>query len=67
MVSRQFYSLSEIETILGIGKTTVFKYVREGKIPSVLVVGKRLVPKSFVDETIAQAMEQAEDSAGVAV
>lgn len=67
MVSRQFYSLSEIETILGIGKTTVFKYVREGKIPSVLLVGKRLVPKSFVDELIAQAMEQAEDSAGVAV
>jgi excisionase family DNA binding protein len=46
---KQFYTVSEIATILGITRNGIYGYVRKGLIPHVRLGDRVLIPKSFVD------------------
>lgn len=42
----------EVKAILGIGRNTVYKYLKEGTIRSIRIAGKYRVPKEYLAEFI---------------
>jgi excisionase family DNA binding protein len=41
---RRAYRINDFCKTFGLGRTSVYKLIREGKLPSVLVGGRRLIP-----------------------
>lgn len=62
MEERAFYRISEVATMLGIGKSLAYRLVSEGKIPSVYLAGcrSRRVPAKALRQWI-QVQESSED------
>ena len=51
---RLLYSAPEAARSLGIGRSTLEKEIAEGRLHSVKIRGRRLVPASALDEYIAR-------------
>jgi excisionase family DNA binding protein len=45
MLERPFYTIDESTRIIPFKKSTIFEMIRKGKISSVKVGGKRLIPR----------------------
>jgi prophage regulatory protein len=47
--AKRLIRLAEVATMLGIGRSTIYKYVGEGKFPLPVKVGERSVPWKLAD------------------
>ncbi len=52
MAEKRCYTVKEIQEMLGISRTTIYKLLKEGKFPYVVLGGKYLVSKKYFDEWI---------------
>lgn len=48
------YTVSEVATILGIGRNTAYESCRSGEIPNVKIGGRILIPCSAIDELLGE-------------
>jgi excisionase family DNA binding protein len=64
LLDKVLLTYDETASLLGVSKSTVQKYVREGKL-TVIPLGpqKRKIPRTSIDEWIAQLVEQAKAKA----
>ena len=49
-MTKKFYSVKEVATILGVSKSLIYAGVQKGKIPHRRIMGRILIPASFVDD-----------------
>lgn len=56
-VSRMAYSITEARTALGIGQSTIYQLIAAGKLRTVKVGGRRLVPSEALAELLAGGAE----------
>jgi len=64
-VEKQYFTIHELSEVIPISVSTIRRRIREGKIPSTQLGGKRtrhLIPASFLTEMKAQKSEQRHDS-----
>jgi excisionase family DNA binding protein len=47
-------SVEEASRALGIGKSTAFKYIREGKLPALRLGRRILIPKAKLEKLLEQ-------------
>ena len=52
---RKFYSMRETAEVLNVAYITIFEYCKKGKIPSIMLGHKRLVPIAYIDNLVEQA------------
>lgn len=50
---RLVYTVSEVQQLLGLGRSTTWDRIHDGSIPSVKVGGRVLVPKTALDAMLA--------------
>ncbi len=55
-MEKKFLSVAEVATILGIHEITAYRWCESGKLPSLRLGGRRLVPVSAIDSLLAQAL-----------
>lgn len=53
------YSVNESAEVLGIGRTLLFELIREGRIPSVKLGHRRLIPRSDLEEFVQSLQREA--------
>jgi len=51
-VERQGYNVSESARIVGVGRTTMHKMIREGRIRPVKIGARTVIPKSEIDRLL---------------
>jgi excisionase family DNA binding protein len=51
-VERQGYNVSESARIVGVGRTTMHKMIREGRIRPVKIGTRTVIPKSEIDRLL---------------
>ncbi len=51
-VERQGYNVSEGARIVGVGRTTMHKMIREGRIRPVKIGARTIIPKSEIDRLL---------------
>ena len=49
-MTKKFYSVKEVAAILGVSKSLIYASVQQGKIPHRRIMGRILIPASFVDD-----------------
>lgn len=49
----KLYDINSVTEVTGLGRTTIFTLIREGKLRSVKVGRRRMVPAAALDEFIA--------------
>ena len=49
-MSKKFYSVKEVADILGVSKSLIYAGVQQGKIPHRRVMGRILIPASFIED-----------------
>ncbi|MBQ3444936.1 MAG: helix-turn-helix domain-containing protein [Selenomonadaceae bacterium] len=47
---KKFYSVKEVAAILGVSKSLIYAAVQKCKIPHRRIMGRILIPASFVDD-----------------
>lgn len=47
---QQYYTISQFARALGITNMTVYRWIKDGRIKTVRVAGKRMIPKSELRE-----------------
>lgn len=55
-VERLTYTVEEAAGAIGCGRTSVFRLLREGKLRSIRVGSRRLIPREEIDRFIASSM-----------
>lgn len=53
-VERLAYRAPEVAKLLGVSRTTVFAWVKDGTIPSIRVGGTVMIPRSGLEEWLAR-------------
>lgn len=51
-MERKAYKQVEVAKMMGVHRNSVYRWVRDGKIKSVLVAGVRMIPASEIDEIV---------------
>ncbi len=51
-VERQGYNVSESARIVGVGRTTMHKMIREGRIRPIKIGARTIVPRSEIDRIL---------------
>jgi len=51
-VERQGYNVGESARIVGVGRTTMHKMIREGRIRPVKIGARTIIPKSEIDRLL---------------
>ncbi len=51
-IERQGYNVSESARIVGVGRTTMHKMIREGRIRPVKIGARTIIPKSEIDRLL---------------
>jgi excisionase family DNA binding protein len=54
--SRRFISVKDVAPRLGLSKITVYRMVEDGRIPSVKLGSRRLIPEAAIDSLLLAAM-----------
>jgi excisionase family DNA binding protein len=57
----QFFSVREVAAILNLSKSAVSQAIKRGRIPAIRVSCWPLVPKSWVEDTIAESQRIAKN------
>ncbi len=52
-VERQGYNVSESARIVGVGRTTMHKMIREGRIRPVKIGARTVIPRSEIDRLLS--------------
>ena len=55
---KEFYTVPEVRKILRLSKSTVYRYVKTGVIPSVMVGNKILVSQRAIEDFHRAAMKK---------
>ena len=55
---KQFYTISEAKNILRISRTTLYRRLCSGEIPSVKIGGRVLIPASFFNQLTQLSLQQ---------
>lgn len=63
MTERLAYSIAEAADAIGISQDTVYRLIQRGKVHSVLVGKRRLVPRASLLELLGISNEEPEDRA----
>ena len=58
---KEFYTVPEVRKVLCLSKSTVYRYIKTGVIPSVKVGNKILVSRKIIEEFHEAAMKKRED------
>jgi excisionase family DNA binding protein len=53
MVEKQVYSLKEVQSLLGFGRSAVYAAIHSGEIPSVKIGRRIVVRKTVIDDLLA--------------
>ena len=53
--TREFLSEREVAARLGVGHSTLRRWIATGEVPSVKLGGRRLVPRSWLDALAGRA------------
>lgn len=61
-MERAFYRISEVATVIGLGKSLTYKLIAEGQIPSVYLADRRSrrVPATALKKWIEEQSEKVE-------
>lgn len=51
-VQKQFYSITELATILGFSRSGIYGLIKKGAIPYTRLGDRVLIPRSFVDDML---------------
>ena len=51
------FSVDQAAAVLGIGRTNVYALMRDGKLRSVKVGGRRLIPRTALETFVAQLLD----------
>jgi excisionase family DNA binding protein len=62
-VEKRLLPIPEVSETLSLGQTVVWKLIRENRLRSVKVGGRRLVPLSEVDALVEQLVEEQTEGA----
>lgn len=49
-MTKKFYSVKDVATILGVSKSLIYADVQQGKIPHRRIMGRILIPARFVED-----------------
>lgn len=62
-MEKQFFRVTEVAEILGLGKSMVYKLVMEGRIPSIHIADSRSrrVPRAALEKWITEEAKKAQD------
>jgi excisionase family DNA binding protein len=52
-IEKRAYRINEFCTAYGLGRTKVYELIKSGKLRTVLVAGRRLVPRDAADALLA--------------
>jgi excisionase family DNA binding protein len=44
MIMQQYYTISQFAKALGVTNMTVYRWIEQGKVKTIEVVGKRMIP-----------------------
>jgi excisionase family DNA binding protein len=58
-MKRRTLSISEVATILGVGRNTAYRAAKAGQIPTIRVGGRILVPLAALNDLIREAPDVA--------
>jgi len=58
MTNKQFLSINEVAEILGVSTISVYRWAENGKLPSVKLGSRRLIPSEVVDSLVKEAFSQ---------
>lgn len=53
MQAKETYTMSEAARILGISKATLHRHAEAGKIPTIRLVGRVVIPRAYIDGLFA--------------
>jgi excisionase family DNA binding protein len=59
MMVQQFYSLAEAGKILHVSRTNLYYRIRDGKIPTVRMGKRILIPGAFFERLADQSLQEA--------
>ena len=49
------YSVDEFRRVVPIGRTSIYELIKNGKLKSVLICGRRIIPASEADRLLQQS------------
>jgi excisionase family DNA binding protein len=52
------FGIAETATVLGIGRTNVYALIQSGKLRSVKIGGRRLIPRAALDDFVTELMSK---------
>ena len=58
MSEKRCYTVKEIQEMLGVSRTTIYKFLKEGKLPYVVLGGKYLVSKKYFDKWFESSVQE---------
>jgi excisionase family DNA binding protein len=58
-----FLSVYEASQLLGISVPTINRHIKSGEVASTLLGGRRLVPRSFIEDLASKAIESSKTKA----
>ena len=53
------YRVSEAAAAIGIGRSSLYELISEGKLKPVTIAGRRLVPRAELERLLSEAMAEA--------
>jgi excisionase family DNA binding protein len=54
------YSIEGVSEVIGVKRTTIYKMLKTGELKSVVIGGRRLIPRSEVDRLLKNAEQNDE-------
>ena len=60
---QQFNTITQALAILNVSRPTLYRHIKNGKIPAVRLGGRVLIPADFFDELLSRAVEKAPQTA----
>ena len=60
---QQFNTITQALAILNVSRPTLYRHIKNGKIPAVRLGGRVLIPADFFDELRSQASNKAHQAA----
>jgi excisionase family DNA binding protein len=49
------YRINDASRAIGLGRSTLYKLINEGKLKSVTIAGRTLIPRAEIERLIAEA------------
>lgn len=53
------YRINDVCRVLSIGRSSIYNMIRDGRLKSVSIAGRTLIPRSEIDRLLMEAMSDA--------